>query len=214
VRSGRGYVAGEVPQPLRGFVGDPACESAPDVFGVQMREVIAEIDGAIDAINARKARREGLFAQLLFAARNLAEANIVRALRDGGGYIYGEPLSCRECHFGATSAGVLRHATSCNTRCVLGLVVELMALQESQPSEKEVAPDGEKGRADDGIRLRGLKLQTCLQCGERGGVWDAEERPETEIDLGKLALNQCVGASSHLPGHVLYTHRCRKGGAQ
>jgi hypothetical protein len=79
VRSGRGYVAGEVPQPLRGFVGDPACESAPDVFGVHVRELIAEIDGAIDAINARKAHREGLFAQLLFAARNLAEANIVSA---------------------------------------------------------------------------------------------------------------------------------------
>jgi hypothetical protein len=89
-----------------------------------------------------------------------------------------------------------------------------MALQESQSSQKEAAPEGEKGRADDGIRLRGLKQQACLKCKERGGVWDAEQRPETEIELGKLGLNQCVGASSHLTGHVLYTHRCGKGGAQ
>lgn len=89
-----------------------------------------------------------------------------------------------------------------------------MVLQESQSSQKEAAPEGEEGRAGDGIRLRGLKLQTCLQCGERGGVWDAEQRPETEIELGKLGLNQCVGASSHLTGHVLYMHRCDKGGAQ
>lgn len=83
----------------------------------------------------------------------------------------------------------------------------IVATNDSKPSEKEKAPEGETAGADDGIRARGLAERVCLKCGSRAGVWIAEVKPESEVWLHDLALNQCVMAATGV-GHVLYTHQC------
>jgi hypothetical protein len=50
----------------------------------------------------RRALQGDLLSRLMFAARNLAQANIIMDTRDDGVHILGTPLSCRDCHFGAT----------------------------------------------------------------------------------------------------------------
>lgn len=157
----------------------------------------------------RRDLQDSLLAQLMFAARNLAVANIVKDLRADGGHIFGQPLSCRECYFGATSDGVLHHATSCNTGHVLALIDELTATV-TDSKEKEAAPAEEKLRAGDGIRLRGMEEQVCRKCGERGGMWGAEiyQIGQYRIDLSLMGLNQFLSQAADGAGAVLYTHHC------
>jgi hypothetical protein len=147
---------------------------------------------------------------LLFAARILADANIVKDLRDDGAHLLGAPLSCRECHFGATSDGVLHHATSCNTGRVLDLVAELIAFPDSKSSKKEVAPAGGIARTDDGIRGRGLKERVCLKCGGHGGVWQIAEVPAATFDLSQLGINQLVGTAWRGVDVAIFTHDCER----
>jgi hypothetical protein len=150
--------------------------------------------------------RDDLLGWLMFAARNLAAANIIKDHRDDGGHIVGQPLSCRECHFGATSDGLLHHAKSCDTGHVFALIDELTATV-TEFKEQEAAPAEEKLRAGDGIRLRGMNDGLCSKCGERGGIWGGEFFVDP-LDLTLLELNQIVGPGGGGVGSILYTHHC------
>lgn len=189
VRSGRGSVDGEVPvpQPLRNLAG-----------GVTY-------DSDLSAENLE--RRDGLMAQLVFAARALAARNLIDVSPFDARFSLAEPrIRCAECHM-EEHAGKLVHTATCRTGRVSGIIADLMKTLDVNPTEKEAA-EGETGCVGDGIRPRGLSDRVCLRCGVRGGVWSAEQRPESEVALSLLGLNQCVTASADGKGHTLYTHRC------
>ena len=186
VRSGREYVIGEVPQPLRDLVN------------------------GVDLAAQQRERRDGLLAQLVFAARDLAERNLRRGSRSGW---------CVECAAVAYpgNRGRIDHAPSCRTVRVLDIVRRLLDTCDFELEGKEAAPDEEAARAGDGMRQCGLRERVCLKCGERGGPWIAEQRPYAEVVLSALGLNQCVSAGLEGAGHMLYTHLCREsqnGGAR
>jgi len=184
IARGRDYAAGEVPERLRDFM---------DEIGSPLEE--------------RKDERDAYLSQLLFAARDLARANVMRGC---GPEDEGTPLSCRECHFAATSDGRLQHARSCNTGRVFAALAGLLAMLDDQPAEPDrdftVLPVE---------ATRGLAERVCLKCGARGGEWRSQLRPECEVELSLLGLNQCVGAGLGWRGaHTLYTHQCEKDSGQ
>jgi hypothetical protein len=92
-------------------------------------------------------------------------------------------------------------------------------LEDAPKSQREeTAPAGEDDHSGTGMGLRGLQERICLKCGKRGGIWNAEYSPLSEVYLSDLALNQCVGMATKGHGHFIYTHVCqigsaRKGGA-
>lgn len=123
LRPARAYSAGDVPSPLREMVGG---ESFP---ARQLYE--SEIDE----------ERDRLLAKLLFAAKALAERNLaephVLAVFEG------HPITtatCRECYAGSLYGKPVQHTEPCRTGRVLGIVDELMALNERRA--QLLAPKG------------------------------------------------------------------------
>jgi hypothetical protein len=157
-------------------------------------------------------RNDSLFWDLLRAAQALALTNICA----GNGVAI-----CHECYAVGDSAGPVLHAITCNTGKVLSLVTAITNMAVAQPSipqREETAPAGEDDHSGTGMGLRGLQERVCLKCGKRGGLWTAELKPEAEVWVADLALNQCVGMAADGHGHILYTHLCqvdsaRQGGA-
>lgn len=138
IAHGRPYVAGEVPEPLRSLV-EGADLSARDFERIRQMEL-------------KESKRERLLCQLMFAAKDLGEAQIEPL--DGD-----EPAFCTECVAEARMGDAIAHEDHCRTGRVLGILRDLAAtLPEFNPSRKEAAPDGETGRAGDGIRPRGIPL--------------------------------------------------------
>ena len=206
VLPGRSYLAGQISDRLAAFVSDPACVTSAGVIGKEVRELIAEIDAAIEHSNAVRDQRERLLIQLLFASRDLAAESIS---------IESSRAVCRCGAIGDTPTRI-QHARTCNAHRVQRILSDLFSL-DLNPNGKEAAPDGETGCAGDGIRLRGLAERVCLKCGARGGDWHAEKRPAGEIDLSLLGLNQLVSDDGDGESVTLYTHRCglrSKGGAK
>jgi hypothetical protein len=178
-------------------------------------------DKSAEARETLKAERDVLLAQLLFAARDLAN-RAIRTLRmprtdDSGN---GEISICRECNEVVNGVAPLRHKSTCRVvrvRRILDDLVELAnpANQAATNDKKEGAPEGESADAGDGIRLRGEKSslvgsigRACGRCGGRFGIWSAVQRPEAEVELRSLGPNQCVEAGVDGHGHTLYTHYC------
>lgn len=100
---GRAYVAGEVPEPLRSFLDDDTAD---------LRD-----------------RRERLFAQLIFAARELAVAQIEPA--DGA-----EAAFCTECVCEAMDGGAIAHEPACRVGRVLQVLVDLVATLPGKETAK------------------------------------------------------------------------------
>jgi hypothetical protein len=214
----------QLPETLGDFVSEPACRDAVGIIGKEVRELIAEIDGALSpqrrgpvagdpaiaAHDAQVAHREGLLAQLLFAARDLAEQSIL-----GGGWLAVADMPapacwCRECQM-TEHLGRLQHTDTCRAGRVLRIVAELILTLD--PKRKETATDGERGSAGDGIRPRGLTERVCLKCGARGGRWIIAEVPAATFDVSRLGLNRLVGTAWKSDEVAIFTHRC-EGGAQ
>lgn len=170
-------------------------------------ELLAGIERNMKVLNDRRQRRDDLLSTLIFAARALAEHNF--ALRhDGVGVGDANPvLICLDCK-AVEHRGRVSHTNTCRTGRVLGIIAELMATADFNLKEKENALAEETSCAGDGIRPRGLSERVCLKCGVRGGVWFAQQRPEEEVQLSSLEMNQCASAGIEGKGHTLYTHRC------
>ena len=108
------------------------------------------LDGeSLDLAESPKDRRERLFAQLAFAAKDLADAQIEPA--DGPD----EPAFCTEC-VEDEYRGLIMHEPGCCTGRVLGLIADLIGTLVLKPDPKEAAAEGETPEAGDGIRLHGL----------------------------------------------------------
>ena len=58
--------------------------------------------------------------------------------------------------------------------------------------------------------LRRVPNRDCPSCGRRDGNWTAEQKPEVEVRLNRLAINQMVGSAHPDSGHILYTHNCNQ----
>jgi hypothetical protein len=117
------HVPGKVPEPLRSYVSD-----------------LALVD------------REGLLGQLLFAARDLAQANIYDPRRREPNRL-GMFDGCQECRR-KSYLNTKPHLTTCRTGRVLDLVDRILAVGKSSTSQsikKEAAP-AEESHAGDGIR--------------------------------------------------------------
>ncbi len=194
----------KLPAALADFVSEPPCREFPSLVGKAAAELLAEINAGLSALNERRNQRERLFAQLLFAARDLAEVNLF------SGHL---ARTCTECGK-LEELGRMQHINTCKTGRVLGIVANLVSTLDFdpfKPTEKEEAPDGETSRAGDGIRPRGLTVRTCLRCGarglqDRGYAWITHD-PQNYVDLSLLGLNQCVLATPN-GKQVLYTHCC------
>lgn len=113
-------------------------------------------------------RREALLAELIFAARDLAQQNILGKLE------YGDSgpsmLSwCRECQW-TEHLGQLLHGDTCRTGRVQRIVDALVATLPAEPAESKVAPG-------EGLRLSGGKLQRGARSdgGEYGEPWHYKE---------------------------------------
>lgn len=191
----REAVPGEVPESLGRLLRD---EPPADIAWRPSDIVDPEQGSGLGSGPGQEVLHIALLCELLFAARDVAEANIANI--DG-------VLVCRECCM-VEHLGKLIHLESCRTGRVLGVIAQLLDFPVLQLIQKEVASAGETGHAGDGIRPRGLSQRVCLKCGERGGEWTAEQWPGTTASLSLLGLNQCVGAASDGIGHTLYTHVC------
>lgn len=176
----RPYIAGEVPEPLKSFVDG-------DEFDPELSAADFEIIRHAELVQAE---RDRLLTQLLFAARNLAEANIIVSFRS---HETGKPLSCRECHFGATSDGTLRHARSCNTGHTFDILAALMATLSFDPNQKEAATDGGTDRAGDGIRPHGIRLIEAAKALRQAAL-------EEMVQLGSRLTWQCNACGSSVTG--------------
>lgn len=155
IQRGRPYATGEVPPSLRAFLdGDSSSSVARSLVD---RMLAGGEISAVQFEDARKfelaeSQRERLLCQLMFAAKDLGEAQIEPL--DGD-----EPAFCTECVAEARMGDAIAHEDHCRTGRVLGILRDLAAtLPEFNPSRKEAAPDGETGRAGDGIRPRGIPL--------------------------------------------------------
>jgi hypothetical protein len=165
-----------------------------------------------DSIEDGGAHREGMLAQLLFAARDLAEQNILGA---GWPAVVDMPAPaswCRECQM-TERLDRLQHTNTCRTGRVLRIVDELCSTLDFKPGGKEAATGEKTDRAGDGIRLRGLTERVCLKCGAHGGHWIIAEVPAATFDVSQLGLNQLVGNAWKSDKVTIFTHRC-EGGAQ
>lgn len=179
VRSGCGYGAGEVSQQMRDSAG---------------------------GVSEKSGRRNELLWQLVFAARDLAEANVADPWT---GESFSKGFSgCRECGR-KTYLQSRPHASTCRVGRVLRIVASLVALANPalifDSNRKEAAPEGES-RAGDGILSRGIFY--CRQCESFDSAWIAEQRPEAGVWIDAIALNQRVGPGVKGKGHTLYTHLC------
>lgn len=173
--------------------------SAPAVIGKEVRELIAEIDAAIMRSNEKRDRTERLLTQLLFAARDVADRNILCGSLAPANTA--PAAVCTECHM-VEHLGKLTHAGTCCTGRVLG-ILEALTDVEVNSDGKET---GEKvGRAADGILPRGFKV--CMKCGSHSGEWDAETVPENYARVEMLGLNQLMTHGPNGNWNIL-THRC------
>lgn len=151
--------------------------------------------------------RDGLLARLIFAARDLAQSRINFIVL---GDFESSLVGCRECRV-IERPGALKHTASCRAGRVLNLITELVANAEAgeQLNRKEDAGGPEPVAAGEEIPLSQLKDQQCNRCGQVGGVWEIQHRPDVEVDMSLLGLNQRVGAPLAAGrGHSLYTHHC------
>jgi hypothetical protein len=144
-------------------------------------DLLVALDSSLRILKARLVRREDLLSQLLFAARDLAERNILG--KDWEPIPAGAHAAswCRECQM-TEHLGKLSHTDTCRTGRVLGIVGELTSTSDSEPKSpqqrgpvagdpdgKEAAPEGETGCAGDGIRSREPQeraewiIQRCTQ---------------------------------------------------
>lgn len=113
LRPARAYTPGEVPPPLRELVGDrPFAPRDP-------------------LLSEAEEERDRLLSKLIFAAKALAERNLadpqVLAVFQGQTIT---TAACRECYAGALYGRPLQHTERCRTGRVLGILDELMALEE------------------------------------------------------------------------------------
>jgi hypothetical protein len=164
-------------------------------------------------------RRERLFSQLVFAAKDLAEAQIEPA-----DAVSDEPAFCTEC-VADEHRGVMQHERACRTGRVLEVLADLTATVK--PSQKEAATDGETPAAGDGIRPRGLTGPTaasddwageliCARCGAHGGgSWHLVSQSLRPLGW-ELLSHQCEVRKSGWS--YRYAHDCitaeREGGAR
>lgn len=147
IQRGRPYVTGEVPPSLRAFLDGDSLHL----------EISAKEFEDIRQFELRDSKRERLLCQLMFAAKDLATAQIEPM--DGD-----EPAFCTECVAEARVGDAIAHEEPCRTGRVLGILRELAAtLPDFNPDGKEAVPDGETGRAGDGIRLRGVHLMEAAR---------------------------------------------------
>lgn len=93
--------------------------------------------------------RERLFAQLIFAARDLAQEQIEPATEH-------ESAFCTECGVDEHRGVIAHEPPSCRTGRVLELLVELTGTLNLKLDQKEAATD-EEAHAGDGTRPRGLE---------------------------------------------------------
>jgi hypothetical protein len=133
--------------------------------------------------------RDDLLCQLLFAARNLAEANIINGHSRHGSLHLG--LICRECHFGATADGLLHHATSCNTGRVLALIADLLAFSGAQSNSKLEDSDTQKTITAANV----VEIGAALMAAERIIDEELENRKRSGLDEADPYIGQ--------PGRVL-----------
>lgn len=167
LRAPRAYTPGEVPESLRMMVGGETLAAGP--CGRPKR--CAERRWQEEAESELDAARDRLLGQLVFAAKDLAESQIVEA-RDGE-----EPAVCAEC-VEAERDGHIGHAPDCRTARVLGVLRDLTAtLPEFNPNRKEAAPDGETGRAGEGIRPRGIPLMDAAKALRNAALEEMVELP-------------------------------------
>ena len=236
----------------------PANEGASGEVPPALRRLLDQEQAHVDP---RKAKREGLLARLIFAARNLASDNLIES--GSLGFIGGREIrtaGCREC-YGPQERGAVHHAATCKTGDVMATLAELCAVAQLpahaseradglvmaigldgpvmvcpecrrvgevgsvlhhttgcslwpgvfknslQSTEKEAAP-AEESHGGAWERPRGLAQRVCLKCGKQDENWIKEVKPEDEVYLAALDLNQCVGAGPEQHGHTLYTHVC------
>jgi hypothetical protein len=108
------------PQPMPASLGrllDDECEDAVEIT----EEVRAEIAAAHERYQETRELRDALFAQLLYRARDLAQAQIV-ILR--GFRAESRRLHCNECR--AFSETEITHLLSCRSGAVLSVIVEII----------------------------------------------------------------------------------------
>lgn len=199
-----------LPDPLQDFV---------EAMGPEGLIVRLTADEVLEmrALDRADRERNLLLSLLLFASRDLAQSRIMHA-GDRGDAAVLMPSWCMECQHNEANGGIV-HAATCKTGRVLDVLLELMqaaakpALHENLEG-KYTAPD--LPGAPPNAPPRGLNARVCLKCGKRDGNWIAVQRPEAEVDLEMLGLNQCVGAGVNGDGHMLHTHQCAgpEGGAQ
>lgn len=144
---------------------------------------------------------EGELAQLLFAARDLADANIE---------IGRDATICKECLWATAKMGcigLLSHALSCRTGRVLKLIAELTADKVHQSKTKEDAKERGGDGAGDGSRPRFIEL-VCRKCGMGGGVWEYS-RGTGVVHPSWLSANELLAADSlQSRSYTLYAHCC------
>jgi hypothetical protein len=139
---GTEYRPGEVPPSLNRLLdGDLSLTLSPlDV--VQLQD-FTEAEG----------KRDRLFCELLFAARDLAEAQEGRPWMG----------QCCECQaFCRYQGDPIVHRPTCRVGRVVAILQQLAEVTKLDPTftpkGKEAAPDGEKGREGDGVCPRGLRF--------------------------------------------------------
>jgi hypothetical protein len=163
LRSGRESAVDEVPQWSRDLAG-----------GVEVNEAPGD-------------RRERLISQLIFAARELALAQIEPA--DGA-----EPPFCTECTKDAHDTGAIVHEDDCLTGRVVRLIADLVETLRSKPSQREAVSDGETPQAADAIRPLFVPDPTelsCESCGYTVGIEGWMLVAQTSHQLGSaMRTNQ------------------------
>lgn len=166
-----------------------------------------EVPEPLRSCLTRDARKEALFAELLFAGRDLAQHVVERidARVDDGVVV--TVFRCRECRRSCRSGAKLEHKRACRAARVFGIVEKLAGI-----GAEDLAQWVEQRPHESRERTTVLSDINCRACGERGGLYIAEAtgvQARPELTRNQFAETGEDGSA------VLYTHMCRTaGGAQ
>jgi hypothetical protein len=141
----------------------------------------------IDLENVLKLEHDLQIAQLIFAARKVAERN----LRP---HFPSNLMVCYECAGTGRDCKSVKHSNGCWTGRVLSVIDALLDTDEDSA-------------ALDGAQPRGLNQRVCLRCGQSGGLWGAEPWAVPQ-DLSLLGLNQVIGPGAVEGEKIIFTHCC------
>jgi hypothetical protein len=192
-----------IDQPGVGFTHASDCPARPgQVVRSGLRFLLPGRDAVVGEVPhaLRDYLRMELLPALMLAARTVAEARVNKSFNSHNELAVS--MSCQECHFGATSDGILHHARSCNVGQTLRLVDEILAalVSEANSMGKENAQAHREAGAGDGIRPRVGLMDRISGCVDTAAARVAPNCLQAAVEIVRVVVYRAEDAPVKMYG--------------